>query len=51
MGECSGKQGVHSPPIRAAWPEVMQLKDYVGHGGLVINWEVFGSGGLQVRCS
>lgn len=25
------------------------LKDYVGHGGLVINWEVFGSGGLQLR--
>ncbi|PSC67481.1 glycosyl transferase family 2 [Micractinium conductrix] len=25
------------------------LKDYVAHGGLVVNWEVFGSGGLLVR--
>ncbi|KAL4433679.1 hypothetical protein ABPG75_000120 [Micractinium tetrahymenae] len=25
------------------------LKDYVGHGGLVVNWEVFGSGGLVLR--
>lgn len=29
----------------------MQLKDYVGHGGLVVNWRVFGSGGLKVRCA
>ncbi|KAI3434496.1 hypothetical protein D9Q98_002571 [Chlorella vulgaris] len=25
------------------------LQDYEGHGGVVVNWEVFGSGGLQVR--
>lgn len=25
------------------------LKDYTGHGGLVVNWEVFGSGGLVLR--
>ena len=26
-----------------------QLKDYENDGGLVVNWEVFGSGGLEVR--
>jgi hypothetical protein len=25
------------------------LNDYMGHGGLVVNWQVFGSGGLKVR--
>lgn len=27
----------------------VQLQDYMGHGGLVVNWQVFGSGGLKVR--
>lgn len=29
-------------------PSRVQLKDYLGHGGLVVNWQVFGSGGLKV---
>lgn len=36
----------HSHPAAPA----PQLKDFVGHGGLVVNWEVFGSGGLLVSC-
>jgi hypothetical protein len=33
---------------RAPNPTGSQLKDYMAHGGVVINWEVFGSGNLQV---
>jgi hypothetical protein len=37
------------PPALACSALPVQLKDYEGHGGLVVNWEVFGSGGLQLR--
>ena len=37
------------PPPLCRLPCPVQLKDYEGHGGLVVNWEVFGSGGLQLR--
>lgn len=44
--------GIHAcPPLRATLLLLgtVQLKDYMGHGGLVVNWQVFGSGGLKVR--
>ncbi len=38
----------HLPVNLSAVYSELQLQDYAGHGGLVVNWEVFGSGGLVV---